>query len=72
MLHDLKLQLQKWLRRRRDVAVLRQFDDHLLADIGVERDDIAARVHARSEAPGLKRDQQNRTAVLRFHPATYP
>ena len=70
MLHHLKQQLQKWLRRSRDVALLQQFDDHLLADIGVEREDIAARVHARSVAPD-GRDQQKRTPFLRFGPATF-
>jgi uncharacterized protein YjiS (DUF1127 family) len=74
MLHDLKQQLQKWLRRQRDVARLHRLDDRLLADIGVKREAIAARVYGRSEAPGsgvgLKQEPQKCTPPLRFDPTT--
>lgn len=49
MLHDLKRRLAQWQRTRRAITRLRLFDDHLLADIGVDREEIAARVSGRCD-----------------------
>jgi uncharacterized protein YjiS (DUF1127 family) len=44
MLHDLTKRIAERWRIYRDIKKLAQFDDHLLADIGVERDQITRRV----------------------------
>jgi uncharacterized protein YjiS (DUF1127 family) len=44
MLHNLKRRIVEWQRTRRAITRLRLFDDRLLADMGIKREDIAARV----------------------------
>ena len=47
MLHDLTKRIAERLRIRRDIRKLAGLDDHLLADIGIPRDEIARRVTGR-------------------------
>jgi uncharacterized protein YjiS (DUF1127 family) len=42
--HDLGRRLADWQRRRDDAWRLSNLDDRLLADIGIRREDVAARV----------------------------
>ena len=44
MLHDLTKRIAERLRINRDIKRLARLDDYLLADIGIERDQIARRV----------------------------
>jgi uncharacterized protein YjiS (DUF1127 family) len=44
MLHEITKRLAERLRINRDIRLLRRLDDYLLADIGINREDIAARV----------------------------
>jgi uncharacterized protein YjiS (DUF1127 family) len=44
LLYDLGGSFAQWLRFRKEIWRLSRLDDRLLADIGVERQDIAARV----------------------------
>jgi len=44
MLHDLRKRLAGWVKTRHDIQRLRAFDNYLLADVGIAREDIAARV----------------------------
>jgi uncharacterized protein YjiS (DUF1127 family) len=45
--HDITARLGRWLQAVDDIKRLRQLDNHLLADIGIERDDIADLVSGR-------------------------
>lgn len=47
-LHDLKLRLEGWVRTVRDIRRLRAIDNRLLADMGIDRDQIADLVTGRS------------------------
>jgi len=44
MLHDLGRRVAEWRRIRGDIGRLARLDDRLLADLGVKREEIAARV----------------------------
>lgn len=47
-LHDLKLRLEGWVRTVRDIRRLRAIDNRLLADMGIDRDQITDLVTGRS------------------------
>ena len=47
MLYQLTRRVASWLQAGTDIRRLRQMDDYLLADMGIERDDIAFRVRGR-------------------------
>lgn len=40
MFHDIRTRLSDWLRARHAMHRLRQLDNRLLADIGIDRQDI--------------------------------
>lgn len=44
MFSHLRRRLTEWSRLRRDIERLKQLDDHLLADLGIERECIASSV----------------------------
>lgn len=43
----LAVRLDRWYALNQEVRRLARLDDHLLADMGIERDEIAARVRGR-------------------------
>lgn len=47
MLHDIKNHVVRWLQAEREIRRLRRLDDHLLADLGIERDHISSLVRGR-------------------------
>ena len=47
MLYHLTRRISHWLQTGTDIRRLRQMDDYLLSDMGLERDDIATRVRGR-------------------------
>lgn len=46
-LHDLKLYFEGWLRTTHEIKRLRDLDNRLLADMGINRQDIADLVSGR-------------------------
>lgn len=42
MFRTLTRRISEWTRIRRDIQRLRHLDDHLLADLGIERERIAS------------------------------
>lgn len=57
MLHALARRLADWSQTRRDIALLRHLDNHLLADMGIERRQIARLVRGRIEPAGRPAEQ---------------
>ena len=51
MLRTLVRRIIEWVNIRHDITRLDRLDDHLLADIGIERNQIEAFVHGRIEKP---------------------
>ena len=47
LLHQLIAGFRQWLQFKEEILRLRRLDDHLLADLGIPRDQIAARVKGR-------------------------
>ena len=47
MLYQLTRRVASWLQTGTDIRRLRQMDDYLLADMGIEREAIATRVRGR-------------------------
>lgn len=47
MLRDITNHVVKWLQAEREIRRLRLLDDHLLADLGIERDNISALLRGR-------------------------
>jgi uncharacterized protein YjiS (DUF1127 family) len=47
LLHDLRKRIAERLRIHRDIKRLKRLDDHLLADVGIHRDQIADCVSGR-------------------------
>ncbi len=48
MLKEFMRRINQWSRIQRDISRVRQLDDHLLDDMGIARERIAARVSGRS------------------------
>jgi uncharacterized protein YjiS (DUF1127 family) len=47
LLHDIRKRIAERLRIHRDIKRLKRLDDHLLADLGIPRDQIADCVSGR-------------------------
>lgn len=47
MLRDIRNQIVRWLQAEQEIRRLRLLDDHLLADLGIERDKISALLRGR-------------------------
>lgn len=66
---ELYRKLRQWHRRREAVRHLRQFDDHLLRDIGIERADIERVVDYRQSVPNAGQAAHRQSAQpIGIHP----
>lgn len=49
LLHNIRKRFRGWMKINRDIRTLRAFDNYLLADVGIARQDIADCVKGKCE-----------------------